>query len=109
MSCPSQVPTSAIRAEAAELRATPCCPRVYSAAGYSYGSTVFLGLAAAATLAYLLLGVAVGARQGGGPSLRSHPHFEHWKMIAGLVQVPLLPLSPTPPPAPSSLPPRARA
>ena len=70
---------------------------MYSAAGYSYGSAVFLGLAAAATLAYLLLGVAVGARQGGGPSLRSHPHFEHWKMIAGLVQVPLLPLSPTPP------------
>ena len=58
---------------------------MYSAAGYSYGSTVFLGLAAAATLAYLLLGVAVGARQGGGPSLRSHPHFEQWKMIAGLV------------------------
>ena len=39
---------------AAELTATPCCHRVYSAAGYSYGSTVFLGLAAAATLAYLL-------------------------------------------------------
>ena len=76
---------------AAELTATPCCHRVYSAAGYSYGSTVFLGLAAAATLAYLLLGVAMGARQGGAPSLRSHPHFEQWKMVAGLVQVPFLP------------------